>query len=118
MPQTCTVCRHAARVAIDATLTQGTPLQIIADRYGVSKSALLRHRQHGHGAFGNSCPCGMGYGHQTPRLDWPPLVADAVWLHQQALATRDLTGAVVALRGVTTLLLHVLTLRSGASPEA
>jgi hypothetical protein len=73
---------------------------------------------HGHGAFGNSCPCGVGDGHQAPYLDWAPLVADAVWLHQQALATRDLTGAVVALRGVTALLLHVLTLRSGASPEA
>ena len=37
---------------------------------------------------------------------------------KQALAARDLRGVVVALRGVTALLVHMLTLYSGASPEA
>ena len=42
--QTCLTCRHEAREAIDGALVAGEPLRDIAGRYGVSKSALDRHR--------------------------------------------------------------------------
>lgn len=48
MPQTCTVCRHTERAAIDAALLAGTPLRTIADQWTVSKTALIRHRADGH----------------------------------------------------------------------
>jgi transposase-like protein len=47
MPMTCTVCRHADRVAIDRALVGvggGGSLRSIAKQYGVSASAVLRHR--------------------------------------------------------------------------
>jgi hypothetical protein len=46
MPQTCAPCRHPQRPAIDAALLAGEPLRTIADRFGPSKTALLRHREH------------------------------------------------------------------------
>jgi hypothetical protein len=44
MPQTCTICRHAEREAIDAALLTAEPLRIIAARFGTSATALHRHK--------------------------------------------------------------------------
>ncbi len=44
MPRRCTVCKHPEREAIDQALAaSGDPYRTISDRYGVSKTALLRH---------------------------------------------------------------------------
>ena len=42
----CTVCAHDDRPAIEADLAAGVTLREIEDRYGVSRSALSRHRRH------------------------------------------------------------------------
>ena len=44
MPQTCRICRHPDRHAIEKALIGGEPLRSIADRWSVSKSALIRHK--------------------------------------------------------------------------
>jgi hypothetical protein len=44
LPRTCTVCRHQHRNQIDTALIDNGPLRTIADRYGISKTSLLRHR--------------------------------------------------------------------------
>jgi hypothetical protein len=45
MPPHCTICDHRERAAIERGLLTGVdPLRTIADRHGVSKTALLRHR--------------------------------------------------------------------------
>jgi hypothetical protein len=44
MPQVCTICRHRRRQEIDEALLAGDPLRSIADRYGLSKTALIRHK--------------------------------------------------------------------------
>lgn len=46
MPRTCTVCTHRQRAHIDRTLLQGVPERTIADRFGISKTALHRHKAH------------------------------------------------------------------------
>lgn len=46
MAQQCSVCTHPERVAIDAALAGGTSTRDVAGRYGTSKSAVDRHRQH------------------------------------------------------------------------
>jgi hypothetical protein len=46
MPQTCKICRHASRTEIDRALLAAEPLRSIADRWSVSKTALIRHRGH------------------------------------------------------------------------
>jgi hypothetical protein len=43
MPQTCSICRHPERAAIDGQLVNAVPLRTIAVQHGVSKSALVRH---------------------------------------------------------------------------
>ena len=41
----CRVCEHRERAAIDkALVTRSASLRTIADRYGLSKTALIRHR--------------------------------------------------------------------------
>jgi hypothetical protein len=44
MPRTCTVCAAGARAEIDRALVAGEPLRTIADRWSVSKTALIRHK--------------------------------------------------------------------------
>ncbi len=44
MPRTCTACGHQDRPAIDAALVAGVALRTIADQYGLSHQALMRHR--------------------------------------------------------------------------
>ena len=46
MPQTCTVCRHSARIEIERAMIAGAPLRDIAGRYNVSKTAVARHKVH------------------------------------------------------------------------
>jgi hypothetical protein len=49
MPRTCSICSHADRLDVEATLRARTPLRTIGARWSVSKTALLRHRErHGH----------------------------------------------------------------------
>lgn len=44
MARRCTICTHAERDAIDAALVNGTAYRTIADRWSVSKTALIRHK--------------------------------------------------------------------------
>lgn len=44
MPRVCTVCTHKKRKAIDRELVAGTTFRNIAKRYGLSITALVRHR--------------------------------------------------------------------------
>jgi hypothetical protein len=44
MPRTCTICSSPERPAIEAALVTGTGYRDIAGRYGLSKSAVERHR--------------------------------------------------------------------------
>ena len=44
--RTCTVCKHQQREKIDEAILSGTSFRSIADRFGPSKSALIRHRVH------------------------------------------------------------------------
>ena len=43
MARTCTICRHDDRPAIDQAMVNHKPYRDIAGRFGVSRSALLRH---------------------------------------------------------------------------
>ena len=42
----CTVCRHAQRAEIDRALVDSETYRNVAEHYGVSASALFRHRGH------------------------------------------------------------------------
>src|SRR5919198_6713962 len=44
MPRVCTICIHPARAAIDDGLEAGQTLREISGQYGLSKSAVDRHR--------------------------------------------------------------------------
>ena len=45
VPRTCTVCAHEDRAELEGTLVAGVPLRTIADRFRVSKTALVRHKE-------------------------------------------------------------------------
>lgn len=44
MPRTCTACGHPQRPEIDRALVDGATYRTIADRYGLSETALKRHK--------------------------------------------------------------------------
>jgi hypothetical protein len=44
MPRRCTVCDHPERHAIDETLVTGAPYRSVAKRFGLSESAVYRHK--------------------------------------------------------------------------
>ncbi len=46
MPQTCTICRHEERAAIDESLVAGEPMRNIAKQTRTSLASLHRHRGH------------------------------------------------------------------------
>lgn len=46
MSRPCSVCRHPDRAAIDAALVSGDSYRGLSGRFGTSKSALERHREH------------------------------------------------------------------------
>jgi transposase-like protein len=40
----CTVCQHEGREAIDEAIVAGTPYRTVARRWGVTRDAVMRHR--------------------------------------------------------------------------
>src|SRR5918994_377186 len=44
MPRACTICGHEKRHTIDRALVGGETLRTISDRFSVSKTALIRHK--------------------------------------------------------------------------
>lgn len=44
MADTCSVCAHPKRKAIERAVLAGEPLRTVADRFGPSKTTLIRHR--------------------------------------------------------------------------
>jgi hypothetical protein len=44
MPRRCTVCYHPERHSVDEALVSGTPYRSVAKRFGVSESAVYRHK--------------------------------------------------------------------------
>lgn len=48
MSKRCSICRHPALAEIEAAIAQGESLRRIGERFGVSKTTLIRHREHAH----------------------------------------------------------------------
>src|SRR5918998_5973922 len=46
MPRKCSVCDHKALAEINSELASNEPLRDIADRWSVSKTELMRHRNY------------------------------------------------------------------------
>jgi hypothetical protein len=44
LPRRCTVCDHPERRSIDEVLVSGAPYRSIAKRFGISESAVYRHK--------------------------------------------------------------------------
>jgi hypothetical protein len=44
MPRRCTVCDHPKRHSIDGALVTGAPYRSVAKRFGLSESAVYRHK--------------------------------------------------------------------------
>jgi hypothetical protein len=44
MPRRCTVCDHSEKYSIDEVLVTGSPYRSVAKRFGLSESAVYRHK--------------------------------------------------------------------------
>jgi len=99
----CTVCSHAERPAIDRALLAGEPERTIANRWGISRASVHRHRAH----------IGARLAHQeevtTARLlaDLRDLQAKAQSLLERAETEGDLRGALAGVRETREVVLAV-----------
>jgi hypothetical protein len=82
MPRTCTACSHPQRPEIDRALVDGITYRTIADRFGLSETALKRHR-------GEHLPGHVAKAHEAAK------VADADDLLQQLKALRNKAIAIL-----------------------
>jgi hypothetical protein len=109
MPRACTICTHAQKTTIDRDLDEHTSYRTIAERYHISKSALLRHQEHrtpetnhvsdqvpDHVRAPCTCPC--------TRLNWSELARETQSLNHQMQAIQDPYRAVYCLRYMAGLL--------------
>ncbi len=99
MPRKCTICGHKKRSAVDKALVARQPFRTIADQFGVSKTALLRH-------YDDHLPSSLVKAQQaTEAAQADALLAQVVDLRDKALgvleqaeASEDLRTAVSAIR--------------------
>lgn len=48
MSHKCSVCKHPKRKEIEEAILNGVPFRTIAERYGMSHTSIIRHRDNGH----------------------------------------------------------------------
>lgn len=79
MSRACTVCTHPHRPDIDALLVAGEPNRRIAARYGLSETAVRRHRQ-------NHLPAALVVAHEADAVSMAgDLLAEVQRIHTSTL---------------------------------
>lgn len=119
MPRTCLACASPERLKIDKALVSGTPLREIEGQWGISKTALDRHKSHVSLAIERSQE------RREEKLgdslhDEMKRVLDKAWaLTDTAEKAGDHRGAIVGLREVREYLesLNGLLVRTGSGPN-
>ena len=99
MPRVCTVCTHPERSALNAALIVAEPIPAVSARFGLSESALKRHRA-GH------LPLALVKAAEAAQITEADALLDQVRAVQrrtrafeaQAAAAGDVRGALMALR--------------------
>ena len=92
MPRVCTICTHQSRAKIDQALVARNRFRTIADQFGVSKSALLRHHD-------DHLPASLVKAQAaTEAAQADALLAQVVDLRDKALGILDLAEASADLR--------------------
>jgi transposase-like protein len=99
MARTCTVCAHAQREAIDAALVAGASYRDVAGQYGLSKSAVERHKtEHIPGALTQAHGAEEMASADTLLQKIASLEADAKRIGKAAEAAEDFRSAIAAVR--------------------
>ena len=94
----CTVCAHPRRKKIDSALASGTSLRDVSGQFGVSKSALDRHRGHVGGAIQKAAQRrGESIGDSVYQ-EMRELVTEARGLLAKMKSERDWRGGIAAVK--------------------
>jgi predicted DNA-binding protein YlxM (UPF0122 family) len=96
----CTICAHSQRPAIDAALVAGGSFRDIAGRFGLSRSAVHRHREHIPAALTQAKQAQEVAQASTLLGRIEALIADCRTISQKAQRARQWPAAVSALREV------------------
>jgi DNA-binding MurR/RpiR family transcriptional regulator len=108
----CSICQHPERPALTAALTQAS-LRTVATQYGVSKSALIRHRQRCGAPQAVQVDQGVAHSPAPPRNPLAASHREAQRLYTQlgdSTTPIDVRGALTALCG---LLVRLTEARAG-----
>lgn len=96
----CGVCLHPNRESIDNAMVVSRPLRTIAGQFGISKSALSRHRGHIAAAIVKAKESAEAAQAETLLERLESLIADCKSIALKASRARQWTSAVSALREV------------------
>ena len=99
MPRQCSICSHSTRTEIESALVAGTSLRDIAGQFGVSKTALGRHRSNHLGEILAKTQEEREIGYARKLSDSvEDLQARAFGILEKAEAADDLRTALAAIR--------------------
>ena len=100
MPRRCTVCLHVNRTEVDKELACDQPFRSIADRFGLSQSALKRHKK-------NHLPGRLARAYEAKNADALDEVT-RFQREQEAKDTREAFDIIQQLRAVNAATLEVV----------
>jgi hypothetical protein len=98
MSRQCTICRHARREEIDASLLAGIPYRSVAQRAAVSPDAVFRHSRHLPGTLAASSKAAEVARADSLVEQLQRLKSDAQRLKEKAEQAGDHRTALAALR--------------------
>jgi len=103
MPRICTVCKHPRRPEIDGALLTGTSYRNIAEHFGLSATAVFRHRRHVGQALAKAEKANEIARGDALVAQLNQLAADARRIKTQAELMGDLRTALAGVRELTRL---------------
>ena len=104
MPRPCTVCNHRVRDQIERALLKGEALTSIAERFGLPRTNLWRHKAHIRTDLAKMPEAAQMAHSGMLAAQLQALVDDAHELKRKAEQKRDYRTALVAVREITRLL--------------
>jgi hypothetical protein len=119
MPRKCSICVHQQKTEIERSLLAGDSYRTVAQRFDVSRDAVVRHRRHLVPATPNSLPIEQIFQSGTLVEQLQNLTSEAQRLKEKAETDGDFRTALAAVRELCRIVELVAKLRGelNESPE-
>lgn len=111
MPRKCSICAHKNRSEIERSLVSGASYRVVAQRFSVSRDAVVRHRRHIAPASPSALQPHHIFGSGTLIEELRSLTVEAQRLKEKAETAGDFRTALAAVRELCRIVELVAKLR-------